>query len=390
MKILLIHSKYLPIFNKKMSGGIEKIERTYLQYNEKIGDDFVVYSPKIAKDNYDCKKLKHTSFRNIDLTTKKSIVVKYIFAIKNRIQHAKNNEYYIRQVIRDLKKRREENSYDLIIFENEEGSIPLFKKKTKTTTKIVLHLHNDYINVERKNSRTILENCNEVWCVSKYIESRVKEVLEIKTLVIPNMFSSVSCNRNIVSKLKEKYRTKNNMVYAYLGRLRENKGVKQLIESFNNVAANSNDNRLLLIGDYDEGKKEKRFKKEIEKSIEGRNNITHIEYVGQDNIINYLSIADILVVPSICNEAFGMVVLEGMQAGVHIIATRTGGIPEVGGNTIRYIEKEGLVKKLTEEMGNPIYRKSCPKGKYLTQLRQYTEKDFTNNFYGAIHGQKNH
>ena len=138
--ILLVHNRCLPIYNKHNRGAIEKLERIYFEYNEHKNDSIMVYSPKIAKDNFDVKKLKNTHFRNIDLTTVRSKIMRFYYAIKRRVLGRNCNEFYIREVIKDIKKRGEENKYDLIIFENEEDSIVLFRKKTKTNTHIVLHL----------------------------------------------------------------------------------------------------------------------------------------------------------------------------------------------------------------------------------------------------------
>jgi glycosyltransferase involved in cell wall biosynthesis len=46
-------------------------------------------------------------------------------------------------------------------------------------------------------------------------------------------------------------------------------------------------------------------------------------------IINFYRSATILVVPSVCNEAFGIPAIEAAACGVPVIATRSGGLPEV-------------------------------------------------------------
>src|SRR5262249_11373583 len=52
-------------------------------------------------------------------------------------------------------------------------------------------------------------------------------------------------------------------------------------------------------------------------------------FVGQiPNIIDYLSIADLLFLPSE-SESFGLSALEAMACEVPVIATRVGGLPEV-------------------------------------------------------------
>lgn len=47
--------------------------------------------------------------------------------------------------------------------------------------------------------------------------------------------------------------------------------------------------------------------------------------------VRYVATADIAVVPSLCEEAFGLAALEAMQAGVPVVASNAGGLPEVVG-----------------------------------------------------------
>ncbi len=59
--------------------------------------------------------------------------------------------------------------------------------------------------------------------------------------------------------------------------------------------------------------------------------VTHLGYVPQDERERLLSVSRVLVLPSL-NEGFGLPALEAMSAGVPVIASNRGSLPEVVGN----------------------------------------------------------
>ncbi|MDX6709960.1 MAG: L-malate glycosyltransferase, partial [Blastocatellia bacterium] len=73
-------------------------------------------------------------------------------------------------------------------------------------------------------------------------------------------------------------------------------------------------------------------------------------FVGkQPNIVDYLSVADLLLLPSE-QESFGLAALEAMACEVPVIASNVGGIPEVvtDGET-GYLSPVGDVEKMSED-----------------------------------------
>ena len=73
-------------------------------------------------------------------------------------------------------------------------------------------------------------------------------------------------------------------------------------------------------------------------------------FVGkQPKIVDYLSAADVLLLPSE-QESFGLAALEAMACEVPVIATRVGGIPEVvdDGET-GFLSEVGDVEKMAED-----------------------------------------
>ncbi len=54
-----------------------------------------------------------------------------------------------------------------------------------------------------------------------------------------------------------------------------------------------------------------------------------MQFLGQVRASEFLSSVDVLVVPSLWHEPFGLVLCEAISAGVPVVASAVGGIPEV-------------------------------------------------------------
>lgn len=106
---------------------------------------------------------------------------------------------------------------------------------------------------------------------------------------------------------------------GYIGSLLPSKGIEQLINSFIKI----NDTRLSLVIAGD-GKDE-----DYVKMLKEKSNGFNIHFMGRMKPSEFFSQVDLLVVPSLWNEPFGRVVVESINYGVPVIATRKGGITEI-------------------------------------------------------------
>ena len=59
-----------------------------------------------------------------------------------------------------------------------------------------------------------------------------------------------------------------------------------------------------------------------------KENVIQIGYLDNKELYKYQSIADFAIVPSVWNEPAGLVVLEAQAAGLPVVASNVGGIPE--------------------------------------------------------------
>ena len=108
---------------------------------------------------------------------------------------------------------------------------------------------------------------------------------------------------------------------GYIGALTEIKGVQRLLQAFAQVAkATQRPMQLLIAGT---GKEE--FVAQLQREHASDN----IRFVGHVNAPEFFAGLDVCVVPSLWNEPLGLVVFEAIAAGVPVIGTRRGGIPEM-------------------------------------------------------------
>ena len=106
------------------------------------------------------------------------------------------------------------------------------------------------------------------------------------------------------------------------GRFVEQKGHRYLIEAAVTIVEAHPGVRFLWFGDGP-------LEAPLKSQIEGSGLSTHFILAGmRDNVDEFLAGCDLMVHPSI-EEPFGIAILEGMRAGLPVVASRVGGIPEV-------------------------------------------------------------
>lgn len=108
----------------------------------------------------------------------------------------------------------------------------------------------------------------------------------------------------------------------FIGRLAPQKGVRTLVEAAGTLQ--TPDVRVLLVGD---GPERARLEREVERLGLGHR-VRFLGFFPHDRVPAALAHADLLVLPSLYEE-LGTVLLEAMWSGLPIVASRTGGIPDV-------------------------------------------------------------
>ena len=199
----------------------------------------------------------------------------------------------------------------------------------------------------------ILKKADIITVISNYLAGYASNInKKAKIYVIPNGADTKRfLNRNLPAMSHEKQ-------IITISRLVPKNGVEDLIDAFKILdskgqAANV---RLLIVG---WGPLEQSLKSKVKKlNLEDK-----VEMLGEvlpDDLPNYLAKADIFVRPSL-SEGLGIAFLEAMAAGIPIIGTAVGGIPDflIDGETglfCKVNDPEDLADKINMILNNEMLK----------------------------------
>mgnify|MGYP001561056856 CR=1 FL=1 len=112
-------------------------------------------------------------------------------------------------------------------------------------------------------------------------------------------------------------------IVGCVGGLSRHKGQAVLVQALGHLAEDRRLPTLVLVGDGPE-------RPRLESAAAGLQGRARVVFAGERPDARALLPAfDLLVVPSIEREGFGLAALEGMDAGLPVVASRLGGLPEV-------------------------------------------------------------
>lgn len=227
------------------------------------------------------------------------------------------------------------HKFDIII---DEGGVEEFVYGHDTIPfhKRVLHMHgmDAYCAENAKKVKYVM--CVSHFCTKQWISATGMEKNRVFDLI--NSINTEQLKKKISDRELLKIRNslnieKDTFVLLFSGRLIEEKGLAELIQALNRI---DDENILLIVlgGVYfSKNGKETPYVKKCRKLAEkSQSRIVFLGYVNNDEIYKYHAVSDAAVVPSIYEEPACLTVLEAQGAGNAVIATDSGGTPELLGD----------------------------------------------------------
>ena len=227
--------------------------------------------------------------------------------------------------------------------------------------------------------------------MSDYIVARVK-TLKNNIDKCLTVYNAIDTNRfyhaQPVSRSSYGFK-ESDIVLAYSGRLTEEKGILELIKAVRLVNLQK-DVKLLVIGanDYGDHARENTFTQQLKiEAEELKGKIVFTGYVDYRQIPSLLKMANIAVIPSMWEEPFGLTVVEAMAAGLPLITTRSGGIPEICEGVARIVDKKNVVENMAEAIleiaENTKLRHDMAK-KSITRSNDFNKSTYARQFLDAL------
>ncbi len=211
--------------------------------------------------------------------------------------------------------------------------------------------------------KRVWHSYKNILCVSSYIQNLIKT--ECSTYLIPNAVRSTFFS-------VQRQNSSDKPLLLFVGGLSPLKGPEDLINAHNILRKQFPNLQTIFCGLFETDHYEQHLRR---LAVDG---IQFVGLVDEDGLKQWLSIASILVLPS-KQENAPIVITEAMAAGVPVVATRVGGIPEmVEDRKTGFLYSAGDVQQLVMCLGKLLNSHSLAeelggRGKDLAQRRYHPD-----------------
>ncbi len=171
-----------------------------------------------------------------------------------------------------------------------------------------------------------INHSDAVTAVSQYLRRATYESFDVSKdiLHVPNFIDTKAFPEPPEPGFRQSIAEPETPILTHISNFREVKRVEDVVKLFSEVRQTI-PAKLLMIGDGPERTK-------AEKACRELAYCNDVRFMGKlDDVAKVLNISDLFLLPS-ATESFGLAALEAMTAGVPVISSDTGGLPEVNIN----------------------------------------------------------
>ena len=164
--------------------------------------------------------------------------------------------------------------------------------------------------------------------------------------------------------------------FFFAGRLERIKGLQDVIPVF----ARYPDADLVIAGDGE-------FTRDLKTLASGMPNVRFVGRLTPDDLSRYYRHAIATIVPSVCYETFGIVLIEAFRQGTPVIARRLGPFPEIversGGGEL-FQTTEDLLQAMHRLQRDPAHRARLARAGYRGYVERWSESAVIPQYLGIV------
>ena len=210
----------------------------------------------------------------------------------------------------------------------------------------------------------ILQNIDTFISPSRFTKRKhLEEGLNIPILHIPYFLPQA--NKTTANNESDEPSPNNRPFFLFVGRLEKIKGLQNLIPVFKKLA----DYDLLVAGDG-------AYRNELQKTAEDTSNIKFLGRLSYEELQKLYQKALAVIVPSICYEVFGIIIIEAFSLKTPVIVNKFGAMPEVvedSGGGFVYNNEDELVTAMEKLAKDQNLRTTLGEKGYQAYLRYWSE-----------------
>lgn len=281
--------------------------------------------------------------------------------------------------------------FDLLIVEGGDEQAVIDIAKGYKREQLVFHAHIHYIPNEN-----VVNGFGHMIGVSEFVTREYLNACKtpVKAHTLKNAIDTDKFNKEVTKDERKEIRKKlglaeEDFVILFVGRIMQIKGVRELMETV--IGLKDKHIKLMIIGSANFGKtafspyaiKVKKLAKE------NKDCIIFTGYVDNSEVYKYAAAADVQCVPTLAEEAAGLVILEAMAEGLPLIVAKSGGVTEYIDDTAALIIERGVIaenlkKAISYLKDNPEVRTQMSKNAKI-QSQKYGEETYYKNFVKTVY-----
>lgn len=392
-KVCIVSPGVLPIPDV-LGGAVERLITMIVQTNEleHMFDITVITCPNaIARELQ--KKYKHSEFVNIKYYNNE-FVKKWGNKIKWHLNAWFNRDsifldFLSSPVNRYL--RKNSCKFDFVVSECSNPTFCSSISKVIGKNKMAVHLHGNL-----KASNRLESVFGNVFSVSDFIREQYSvgsSLPKDRMLTIFNGIATDKFSKKLSDADKSKLRRQlglndDDFVLVFCGRIVPDKGVLELIHAL--LSINEDKVKLVILGSSNFGLGDfGDYPIKVKKlSEENKDRIIFTGFIDNGEVYKYHQIADVGVMPSMHNDPCPLSMFELITSGLPTIATKAGGMPEIGNDdTTIFVSMQNIEKELKEAILK-LYRDSSLRNKMhlaaLEKSKNFTQRRFYYDFCNTV------